>query len=128
MTQLARGTPLVVVLLLLASVGTASAECAWVLWGRATVEYPPGVMFNTGDVRRQLWSPLAAYESRKECEVAAKDTRSVLASLLEEYPLRPGARVDVQTGKRSPDDRLPTPTLHVRCLPDTVDPRGPKSN
>ena len=32
MKQLARRTPLVVVLLLLASVGTAAAECAWVLW------------------------------------------------------------------------------------------------
>jgi len=34
MKQLARRASLVVVLLL-ASVGTASAECAWVLWGRA---------------------------------------------------------------------------------------------
>jgi hypothetical protein len=32
MMHLARRASLVVVLLLLASVGTASAECAWVLW------------------------------------------------------------------------------------------------
>jgi hypothetical protein len=32
MMQLGRRASLVVVLLLLASVGTASAECAWVLW------------------------------------------------------------------------------------------------
>ena len=32
MRQLARRASLVVVLLLLASVGTASAECAWLLW------------------------------------------------------------------------------------------------
>jgi hypothetical protein len=42
MKQLARRASLVVVLLL-ASVGTASAECAWVLW---SVPYPPkDVMF-----------------------------------------------------------------------------------
>ena len=35
MMQLARGAPLVVVLLL-ASVGTASAECAWVFWQERT--------------------------------------------------------------------------------------------
>jgi hypothetical protein len=39
MMQLARRASLVVVLLLLASVGTASAECAWVLWVR--VSAPP---------------------------------------------------------------------------------------
>jgi hypothetical protein len=32
MMQLARSASLVVLLLFLASVGTASAECAWVLW------------------------------------------------------------------------------------------------
>jgi len=32
MMQLARRASLVVALLLLASVGTAAAECAWVLW------------------------------------------------------------------------------------------------
>jgi hypothetical protein len=37
MMRLARCASLVVVLLLLASVGTASAECAWVLWREALI-------------------------------------------------------------------------------------------
>ena len=36
MMQLARRASLVVVLLL-ASLGTASAECAWVLWNKITI-------------------------------------------------------------------------------------------
>jgi hypothetical protein len=42
MMQLARRVSLVVALLL-ASVGTASAECAWVLWQREISEKPDGV-------------------------------------------------------------------------------------
>jgi hypothetical protein len=38
MTQLARRASLVAVLLLLASVGTASAACAWVLWAGGVKE------------------------------------------------------------------------------------------
>jgi hypothetical protein len=42
MMQLARSVSLVVVLLL-ASVGTASAECVWMLWQREISEKPDGV-------------------------------------------------------------------------------------
>jgi len=41
MMRLAR-SPLLVVVLLLASVGSASAECAWVLWSYASATAPGG--------------------------------------------------------------------------------------
>ena len=129
MVQLAWRASLVVVLLLLASVGTASAECAWVLWARVEVTYRTGAFPprpRPADIYREIWEPRSGYDSRKECEEATKDTRGVLASILVQYPLSPGARLDPQTSKPIADDQLPTPTLYTRCLPDTIDLRGPK--
>ena len=79
--QLAPRASLVVVLLL-ASVGTASAECAWVLWG---FEASVG------------WLPLLGYETRAECDADRKDKQS-----------------NIKDGI-------------LTCLPDTIDPRGPKA-
>jgi hypothetical protein len=41
--DIAQRVSLLVALLLLASFGTASAECAWVLWQREISEKPDGV-------------------------------------------------------------------------------------
>src|SRR5437879_2748728 len=53
MMQFARRASLIVVLLLLASVGKASAECAWVLW------YSPNAP--------ESWVREDAFESRATC-------------------------------------------------------------
>ncbi|HZN69202.1 MAG TPA: hypothetical protein VFB66_28245 [Tepidisphaeraceae bacterium] len=71
---------MLVALLLVASVGTASAECAWVLW----------VMNVDG-----AWHPLGGYERKVSCDDAV---------------------VRLEKGKANP----------AICLPDTIDPRGPK--
>jgi hypothetical protein len=54
---------LVVALLLLASVGTASAECAWVLWFQVSVRatVPP----------TERMDPIATYLTKGECEETA---------------------------------------------------------
>jgi hypothetical protein len=52
MMQLARSASLIVVLLL-ASVGTASAECAWVLWTR---------------INALEWETRGGFETRADCE------------------------------------------------------------
>lgn len=56
---LARRASLVVVLLLLASVGTASAECAWVLWAYAHGGHGP-----------TAWEPLLSKDTRGDCEAS----------------------------------------------------------
>jgi hypothetical protein len=91
---LARRASLVVVLLLLASVGTASAECAWVLWVR--------VSECKEDLNEQFFSIRRAYPSQRRCETD-----------------RPG---DFVSGEWSPGCRH---VSHI-CLPDTIDPRGPR--
>ena len=100
MKRAAQGASFIAVLSLLTSVATAHAECAWVLWSH--------FILRDGD---HLWAD-HAFASKRECRAAAK-------AVLQEAGARgntvAGGRVTTTTG-----DLLPI------CLPDTVDPRGPK--
>jgi hypothetical protein len=88
---------------LLAWAATASAECAWVVWNQ----------FNM-----QSWEPLSAFPDEARCRA---DIEKQLDRLVENYPgsSRAGHRVNVQTAQGNFSTRF-------NCLPDTVDPRGPK--
>jgi len=93
--QLRRRAGLVVALVLLASASAASAECTWVLWTQAV---DARTRVTRGD-----WNPVAGYNSRQECAVAADRFNQDLAA----WPS--------------------SITANTACLPDTVDPRGPKA-
>jgi hypothetical protein len=102
-------TILIVVCLLL-STAPASAECAWVLWER---ELPP----LTGDVSKDFgaptlsrisWAPQESFKSIEACK--AKESKA-------------DTRYNPDTKKLKP-----IPGGHTICLPDTVDPRGPKAS
>jgi hypothetical protein len=87
-----------------ALVGSASAECAWVLWikrkGRRWIpKQPPSPGW--GPLRRLSWEVIQAESSQKGCDAALASTTKI----------------------------APPPNMTVRyvCLPDTVDPGGPKS-
>jgi hypothetical protein len=69
---------------------SASAECAWVLWG---AERP-----HEGATDARSWWVQAAYPTRLECE----------------------SRRGVVHRSRTSDE------MSYECLPDTIDPRGPK--
>lgn len=101
---------------LLACVSTASAECAWVLWERFA-----GISGTEDRV-------IAARSSEQECRALVQPTVK--------------RRTDV-AGKPGPSGRKPNVTVEAEssvvlqreasiltwsytCLPDTVDPRGPK--
>lgn len=107
----ARRVSLVVVLFLLASTGTAFAECAWVLWNS----------WNGAELPDQAPYVVTAYPTMKECE----------AELAEEFARqkRDGWQVSyvhVRTivGFKGKGEKM---IMHNRCLPDTVDPREPKA-
>ncbi len=81
-------TLLVALLILVVGTGTASAECAWVLW--LGIPGPP----------EALWTPMESYTKPEPCKAQAEFNRRI-----------PGM-------EKGPG--------HFVCLPDTVDPRGPK--
>lgn len=108
--RFARRAPLVVVLLLLASFGTASGECAWVAWNSIV-----GGGFDMPGHR------LAAFSQRAEC-LAYVRARARSIPMAKEagskvYEAAEGAQVEMANGRVS----------YFECWPDTIDPRGPKA-
>jgi len=113
MMHLARRASLAVVLLLLASIGTASAECAWVLWVNewfdASLDLPP--------------SDVQAYPLRSDCLAALEQTAQT-------FKVNMGSKAEIGQDTRSGSGTLSVSTnghsVLIRCIPDTIDPRGRK--
>ncbi len=109
MMRLARRASLLVAFHLLASAATASAECAWVLWSKEVVS------------KSARWSIERAASTEAECKA---EGRKALVFWTRDQPL---ARVDTDDVSVSLTAKPgSTVSIYYRCLPDTVDPRGPK--
>ena len=108
---------LFVLALILASVSTASAEGAWVLWeGRSVSE--------RGQV--PAWRRVDAFNGEAECRTSAlRQARSLYDSESRERNARArglelrGTRVEVPI-------EFDWMTVSFECYSDTFDPRGPK--
>jgi hypothetical protein len=105
---LPRRAPFLLALSLLTAAATAHAECAWVLWDGQFPNVP------NSDI---LWSVVGTYSAAKECK----------ADLAEHVA------VQRRGGDEVTDPRSGTALYkrgnfrgYLHCLPDTVDPRGPK--
>jgi hypothetical protein len=100
-----RRTSVIATLFLLAWTATASAECAWVLWKEITKHGQTVV----------APKPEGAHTSRDECVRVAKSLiNPAIGSSVEANPSG--------WSQRFPDNMV----IDYLCLPDTVDPRGPK--
>ena len=94
---------------LLAWTTTASAECAWVLW-LSRVSTVSGI--ETHDI-------YSAHATRRECDGELPDQATLLRK----------NGYNVAGGSSGSHELLATKTnekWRFYCLPDTVDPRGPK--
>ena len=113
-TRPARRASLLVAFSLLTSTATAYAECAWVLWTRTLTEA-------VGDPE---WQSHGAYTDRGECADAAQQAAEDLASVLKKQP----TYTDIQVARNGVMYNFRGRRLMFTqtCLPDTVDPRGPK--
>jgi hypothetical protein len=108
----ARTVSLIVVLFFFASTDTVFAECAWVLWEH-TFEEPTGWRAWTSSGVNK-WTPTGAVPTRAECEKGQATFEK------QSFVLRKALTATNRDAANSDN--------HTQwiCLPDTVDPRGPK--
>jgi len=105
---------------LLAFAASAHAECAWVAWELGDFRPRAASPVNPG----KQWRLLYAHSTRAECEQAALDAAAALRDLR-----RKDSSVLAVTGEgRNAEIEVVWGTIvySYRCLPDIVDPRGPR--
>jgi len=108
----------VALLSLVLPAGSASAECAWVLWIQSDGSLFEGTMYSTVSA----WSTKAECE-RTLAEKFAADVKSWGAKYRVTVDEVSGAPRLFATSKAKADLIV---VARYSCLPDTVDPRGPK--
>ncbi len=116
MMRLVRRASLVVGFCVFAVVATAAADCAWVLWKQPTA-------LKGGDGAWGLWT---AYPTVTAC-TQALDSREIEARKgIPFTDISRRAPTDLFLMFREGDSGVFTSGISWQCLPDTIDPRGPK--
>jgi hypothetical protein len=130
-----RRASVIVVLSLLASTATAYAECAWVLWVHET-------RTNVAEQKTsEHWDTAEASINEAGCDSKLKGQIARIQRTLEDgtaktskdeemyFKIIDGRTVSLYFYRKAGSSDAPpsrTQTITHVCLPDTVDPRGPK--
>ena len=117
---------------LLAFAASASAECAWVLWDQKDSTHLSVSYFATD------WKIYDTYETKASCNqelqgmidfkrrVFPKGPQEMLNGAIEEYSVHLIGNGYSRTVTSREGKTISIETHQFMCLPDTVDPRGPK--
>jgi hypothetical protein len=119
--MIATMTALILALVLVAS--QADAACAWVLWEhRATTVVSPKLD------HKDSWLVSEASDSKPNCEDALGKRIKILHEQIKKMGLlvAPGPKGYMMVLKRADGTPESTSLIDYQCLPDTIDPRGPK--
>jgi len=106
-----RRNSLLVLFCLLVMASTASAECAWVLWEESISE-------DTG--KRLALEPRDAFASKQEC-LTGRESKAGTKGVNR-------VKGTVKDKDGHPIGKPVVMMMSFTCLPDTVDPRGPKKD
>ena len=105
--------------MLVLGAGPASAACAWVMWELAQYRGT-----STGGLTSASeWKPKEAYEAKRDCDSALARSAKFLVQYASENKYRAE-----RLGNRIThwDGAVLESVYTLQCLPDIVDPRGPK--
>ena len=96
---------------------SAAADCSWVLWSHTD-------RWTGGGSQETEWGIVEAVDSRSACDLAYQHVKVNHEARGWKPPVPESTLLSFQ-GTLS-DGRTLLSLIEWRCLPDTVDPRGPK--
>jgi hypothetical protein len=123
MSVSAQSVLLPVVLSLLTSAATAYAECAWARWASFAWERTCSADGTCRQEPHTSWRYQDAFESKAECDKAKAQG---LSNLVRSSRDGSASVVPESGGLRIVDKDGSVFVMRLHCVPDSIDPRGPK--
>ena len=119
----ARKTSVISAFSILVTAATAGAECAWVLWSKTGTASFESIL--DGTARFDHVAVVSASDTQLECEKQLGWRLGIWKLNIKSGQVKAMVHDTSSTVLQHEGDKL-TRSINYVCLPDTVDPRGPK--